>query len=100
MSDAEELWAKAFSAKEAREIDKREQCSKDYLAATTHYNWLRLKVLEPAAERGNYCITGYDLPPHIDQTAFEAVLKERGYNAIAWRRGRVYRIDWAKSKQE
>lgn len=94
MNDAENLWNLASAAKDTFEKQREERNEALYQMAQTHLTWVIEKIMKPAAEKGNFSISGYELPELQDEDAFTAACLARGFTVK--NRRRSFTIIWAK----
>lgn len=94
MNDAENLWNLASAAKVEYEKRQEEKNEAMFKMAQTHLTWVIEKIMKPAAEKGQFSISDYELPELQDVEAFKLACLERGFNVR--NRRREFVIIWAK----
>ncbi len=98
MNDAEYLWNIAAAAK--NEAEKAQQALSEalYQRAQTHLVWVIEKIMKPAALKGRFSISNYDLPDTQDSAQFTAACVAKGFHVKTSARGRRFDISWDKKE--
>lgn len=94
MNDAENLWNLSKAAKVQKDEEQKERAEREFQFAQTHLTWVIEKIMKPAAEKGHFSISDYNLPATQNTDAFKAACLARGFNVR--NRGRDFTIIWAK----